>query len=197
MALAPLATVEDLQARGIDTSDVALTGALLASASETIREAAGATILLHTGTVTIPGSDELWLDVPGWAIRSVTAVTIDDTTVDDWKLVGHQLWRAGGWHGSCSPSLVTMTVTQGLDETPADIVDLCCSLVAGGVAAAANDAGAYNPQRGISYERIDDYQYGKTQGADEIVSPMILPDRTRQWLRARFGGSVDVVGSYG
>lgn len=193
MALDPLAVVADLEARGIDVTDAALVDALLASASAAIRDAAGASITSLTATVDVPGTVETWLPVPGWAVRSVDDVLIDGDAVSDWRLVAGRLWRSCGWGAVCAPSVVTITFTQGLTDAPADIVDLCCSLVAAGMAAAAE---GYDPRRSMAYERIDDYQYGLRQGDDEIVSPMELPPRVRASLRSRFGSGVAVTGGY-
>lgn len=188
MALAPLATTADLTAHKIDTSDSETIAALLASASAAVRDAAGCSISRATVTVEVPGTPEQWLTVPGWAVTAVEDVLVDGVSVT-FKKVGGRLWAACGWQPTCDPTNVTMTITEGVEDVPADIVDLVCSLVAGGLAATEE---GYDPRRGMSYERIDDYQYGMTTGADEIVSPMELPERTKQSLAARFGNSAFV-----
>lgn len=193
MALDPLATVADLAARGVDTTDTARVEALLDAASESIRAAAGSTISAVTATVTVPGCPGAWLWLPGFAPRGVSDVSVDTDAVSDWRLVSGRLWRAYGWQSDCGPANVTLTYTQGLDEVPADIVDLCCSLVAAGMAAAAE---GYDPRRSMAYERIDDYQYGLRQGDDEVVSPMDLPPRVRASLASRFGTGVSVTGVF-
>lgn len=200
MALAPLATATDLSARGIDVSDSARTAALLEAASAAVREAAGSPIVGESATISVAGNAGQWLTIPVSPVRSVTAVAIDETTVGDWRLIEGRLWRLLGWQSRllldgqsvAAPSIVTVTLTYGLDAVPADIVDLVCSLVAGGVARAAQ---SYDPNRSLAYERIDDYQRGFRQGDDEIVSPLELPERTRAWLRQRFGGGAYVTGS--
>lgn len=191
MALADLATTADLDALGVDTSDTDLIAALLASASAAVRDAAGCSITSTTGTVTIGGNPSPWLTVPGWAIRSVSAVTIDGEAVTDWKLIDGRLWRAAHWSAVLEPSAVAITYTQGVADTPADIVNLVCSLVASGVARAED---GYDPKRGVSSERIDDYQRSFTRGEDEVVAPMELPESTRSWLASRFGTGVAVTG---
>lgn len=193
MALAPLATTDDLSARGIDISDADRTAALLASASDAVRSAAGCTITSTEATISVGSPDGFWLPVPGWAVRSVADVDIDGTSVTDWRLISGRLWRAAGWRVDCGPSLVTLTYTQGLTETPADIVDLVCSLVAAGMSSAED---GYDPHRGVSSERLDDYQVSFTRGEDEVVSVMELPQRTRAWLASRFAGGAAVTGTY-
>ena len=193
MALVPLATVADLAARGVDTTDTARVEALLDAASSAIREAAGSTISAVTADVTIPGTSQPWLWLPGYAPRDVVDVFVDDDPVSDWRAVSGRLWRACGWQADCGPSNVSLTYTQGLDEVPADIVDLCCSLVAAGMAAAEE---GYDPRRSMAYERIDDYQYGLRQGDAEVLSPIDLPPRVRASLASRFGAGVAVTGSY-
>lgn len=191
MTLADLATTGDLDALGVDTSDATLIAALLASASSAVRDAAGCSITSTTGTVTIGGNPSPWLTVPGWAVTTVSAVTIDGEAVTDWKLIDGRLWRSGWWADSLEPSAVAITYTQGVASAPADIVNLVASLVAAGVARSAD---GYDPMRGVSSERIDDYQRSFTRGDDEVVAPMELPSSTRAWLRSRFGSGVSVTG---
>lgn len=197
MALTPLATAADLDAANVDTSDDVLTEAALAAATDAVRAAAGGvTISRHAGTVDAPGSPEPYLPVPGWAVSDVTDVQINGQPVTGWifqRSTG-RLYRAAGWQPGHEPVDVTMTVTQGLTQVPADIVDLVVALAA----AAMNDAreGSYGSARGLAYERIDDYQQGFRQGDAEIISPVELPERTRQMLAERFGAAAYVTGSY-
>ena len=131
------------------------------------------------------------ITLPGYAVRSVESVLWDGNAVTDWRLRGNRLFRAYGWGGDFDPPEITVTYTQGLDEVPADIVNLVASLVAAGIAASKD---GYDPHRGISSERIDDYQRSFTRGDDEVVAPMELPVSTREWLAKRFGGGVYVTG---
>lgn len=193
MALSSLAVTADLTARGITPSSADLSVALLASASAAIRDAAWCSITSTTGTVTLTGYGARWLKLPGYAITAVSAVVLDDVATTDFRLVDGALYRASGWGIGHEPSFIEVTYTQGLADVPADIVDLTCSLVAAGVARAAD---GYDPMRGISSERIDDYQRSFTRGADEVVAPMELPTATRQWLASRFGNGVAVIGSH-
>ena len=191
MALGSLAVTADLTARGITPSTTELSVALLASASAAIRDAAGCSITQTTGTIVLTGDSSRWLTLPGWAVSAVSAVLIDGAAVTDFTLANGALYRAYGWGDGLEPSFITVTYTQGLTTVPADIVDLTCSLVAAGVARAAD---GYDPMRGVSSERIDDYQRSFTRGADEVVAPMELPASTRVWLAGRFGQGVIVTG---
>ncbi len=196
MALEPLAGVADLRARRIDTTDADRTQTLLTAASASIRDAAGCSITRATSTVRLWTEASRRIELPARPVHTVTAVVLDDVPVTNYKLRGSSLWRDTYWqHPGAIPAELVVTFDHGWDDVPQDIVDLCCSLVAAGLAAAANESGAYNPGRGIAYERVDDYQYGKTQGQDEIISPMELPERTRQALRTRFGTVGAVVGT--
>lgn len=193
MAFASLATTADLEHRGINTEDLDadMVAAILASASAAVRDAAGGPIGATTTTVTVPGTRSEWLTFP-MLITSVDSVTIDGTPVSGWKLRGGQLWRSHGWwpgHGND----ITVAGTFGLGEVPADIVDLVCSLFAAALAATQD---GYDPGRGLSAISIDDYRESYTRGDDEIVNPMHLPDRTRAWLRQRFGGGTYVTGVF-
>ena len=182
----PLATTADLAARGIDTTDTALTDALLASASAAIRDAAGVPISRTTATITLATPAGRRLDLPP-PVQSVDSVAIDGDPVTDWSLVDNSLWRVRPWtRPGDIPKPVTVTLTFGLSEVPADIVDLVCNLVAAGLAHAE---GGYASSVGKVSERIDDYSVQYAQGADAVVSPMELPERTRRMLARRFGGS--------
>jgi hypothetical protein len=197
VALAPLAAKADLDARGIDTSDWSRSSALLASASSAVREAAGSQITKTTSTVTIWTEPTRRLDLPSRPVHSVTSVTLDGVVLVqdvDYFVRGSGLWRNCYWQGRNEvPGEVVVTFTHGLDEVPADLVDLVCSLVAAGTVAAED---GYDPKRGVTNERVDDYAQGRATGADEVVSPMLLPERTQAWLRNRFGGGTVVVGTY-
>lgn len=189
-----LADWTDLEHRRVDTTThPELIDALLDAASASVTDAAGGHIAPVTeSTITLPGGCGQWLDLPVYAPRAVTGVLLDEVPVTGWRMVGGSLWRAAGWHvgwAGDAPSVVTVTLTHGLDRAPADVVDLVCSLVAAGLAEAED---GYDPQRKVSYVRIDDYGYGLRQGTNEVVSPMLLPEGTRQWLRARFTGGVHV-----
>lgn len=191
--LDPLATETDLSDRGITIPDGADVDALLASASASIRDAAGVAISRAESVITLMGDVDAWLPLPVSPVRAVTAVSVDGTTVADWKLREGRLWRSCGWQPTCEPSEVTMTVDHGYDDVPADIIDLCCSLVA---SAAASTEDGYASQRGLVSVAIDDYREGYAKGDEEVINPMELPKRTRDWLCERFGTTVHVVGTY-
>lgn len=193
MALAPLAVAADLSARGIDVTDTALVDAMLAAASEAIRDAAGAPISQTTSTVTIPGRDGAWLDLPGQPVTSVASVDLDGVAVTDHKFIGGRLWRRCGWNTyPCEPSAVTVTMTHGFVEVPADIVQLVCDFAIAGML--TKDAGATAGVVSES-ESIDDYTTSKqyAQGSDSTASVMEVPERTARMLAARFGGGAYVV----
>lgn len=192
MALDPLATVADLSAYSVDTTNMALVTALLASVSEAVREAAGSPISSVTSTITLTGSRERWLALPGGPVTAVTAVSLDGEPVADWRLRDGRLWRRCGWQGWCEPSEVDVTYTHGLAVVPADIVRLVCMYVAAGVA----QGGSGYDSRNKAYERIDDYQVGFLQGGDEVVDHTELTQRTKDDLAARFGGGAYVTGDY-
>lgn len=193
MAPEPLATVADLSALGIDTTDTALVGSLLASVSAAVREAAGVMISRATSTIRLEGTREQWLALPGAPVVAVTAVELDGTAVNDHRVVGGRLWRPGGWQSTYAPSEVRVTLTHGYDPVPADIVKMVCTFVAAGVHEVTEGIGS---NRGKSSERADDYQISFTRGEDEIVDMTELPQRTKDALRARFSGAVAVTGTY-
>ena len=130
MALAPLASVADLEARGlaVDASEAAVVNVYLGVASAAVREAAGSAITRTTSTLTLEGGPGQRMTLPGPPIVSVDAVTVDGRTVSGWRLVSGRLWRAAGWSGR-EPSEVEVTYTHGLVDVPDDIVDLVLSLI--------------------------------------------------------------------
>ncbi|MEU1194927.1 hypothetical protein ABZ446_01730 [Streptomyces sp. NPDC005813] len=196
MALDPLATVVDLEARGlaVDPSETAIVYAYLYVASVAVREAAGTPISQTTSTVTLEGSDGQWLTLPGLPISSVLSVEVDGVPVTDWRLRSQRLWRAAGWTGCDGPSEVEVTQIHGLPEPPADIVDLVCRMVAGALKAQrSQEDGTGLDAQVITSERIGDYAV--TYGGDGRVSEMDLPQYWRERLEARFGGGAQMLRS--
>lgn len=185
----PLATVSDLEIRGIDIPDTALVETLLASASAAVRDAAGTVITETTATVALPTPQGRRLQLPG-PVQTVESVRLNGEEITDWVVRGDSLWRSRWQCRGDIPGEVEVTLTFGLLDVPEDIVDLVCSLVGAGVARAAD---GYEAKHGITSERIDDYSVQYTQGADAVVTPMELPARTRRWLASRFGGGVAMV----
>lgn len=136
------------------------------------------------------GWGEQLLDLPGQPIQSVATVTLDGDTVTDFKLANDRLWRARGWGDGCEPSVVVVTLTHGLPEVPADIVELVCNLASVGMSAAASET-TVDPR--VVMERIDDYSVQFAQGGEAVASAMELPSGTRRRLRGRFGGTAAVI----
>lgn len=189
MALAPLATVADLQARGvtIDPAEVGFVTLSLDVASTLVREAAGSPISQTTSVVTLEGQPGQRLRLPGLPVQSVSSITLDGTPVTDWYLTSGAPFRAAGWHPRCEPSTVEVTYVHGLPTVPADIVDLVCRLA--GQELAAFRAGE-TASRAVQSERIGDYQ---VTYADSESGTMTLTDFQRERLAARFGGGVGSV----
>lgn len=196
MALAALATVADLTARGltVDASETSLVGVYLEVASAAVREAAGVPISETTSTVDLEGVPTQWLHLPGPPVTAVDTVELDGEAVTDWRLRSGQLWRAGGWSPGCEPSEVTVTYTHGLPSVPADIVDLVCRIAAATLLAwRAETDGSGLAARDVRAERIGDYSV--TYGDDGRITEMELPDYLRERLAARFGGGAALLRS--
>ena len=192
--MTPLIVATDLQARGIDTTNSTRIAALIAAATDAINAAAGCPILASQVTFSRGGVREQWLPLDMQPVRSVTSVKLDDVAVSDFRVIDGRLWRACGWQPTVEPSVVEVTGMFGYDTVPADIVDLACALVAGALAS-AEDAN-YDPERGITTVRIDDYSDTRATGGEEIISPMQLTDATRAWLRSRFSTQSYVIGAF-
>lgn len=196
MALDPLATVDDLEARGftVEASETSIATTYLRIASAAVREAAGVPISRTTSTITLEGARGQWLRLPGLPIVSVASVSIDGVAVTDYLLRSERLWRACGWTG-CEPSEVQVTQTHGLLEVPEDIVDLVCRMAASGIDASRSEEGgtALATSKEVTSERLGDWAV--TYGADGRITEMDLPQYWRERLQARFGGGIDALRS--
>ncbi|MEU9839739.1 hypothetical protein AB0C69_11015 [Actinomadura sp. NPDC048032] len=199
MALPPLATTDDLDARTITWDDQRLAETYLAVASAAVRDAAGVPISQTTSTVPLFGDGGQWLRLPGPPVVSVASVVLDGDALipgEDWALVDGFLFRMCGWTvDGPQPKAFEVTYTHGLPDVPADVVDLVCRMAGAAIKLAEQDEGGAGlvVDRIVS-ERLGDYAvtYDKAAGATE----MELSDRTRDRLRARFGGgSAAMVGT--
>lgn len=196
MALDPLATQADLEARGltVDPSETEFVGVSLDVASTAVREAAGSPISETTSTITLEGEPGQWLTLPGLPVSAVATVELDGVAITDWRLRSQRLWRAVGWTGCDGPSEVEVTQTHGLATVPSDIVDLVCRMVAGALKAQRSEEdGTGLATEVITSERIGDYAV--TFGGDGRVSEMDLPQYWRERLEARFGGGMQLLRS--
>lgn len=196
MALEPLATVDDLEARGltVDASETDIVGVYLGVASAAVREAAGTAISRTTSTVMLEGAHGQWLTLPGAPIESVDAVSVDGRAVTGWRLVSGRLWLASGWSG-CDPSEVEVTYTHGLVDVPEDIVDLVCRMTAAALVVYRSEDGGTGlaADKEITSERLGDWSV--TYGSDGRITEMDLPQYWRERLAARFGNSFTVLRS--
>lgn len=188
MTLAPLATTADLFNRDISDANE---DTALAVASSMIRDAAGCAISEQTSTVTVTGSRANLLALPG-PVTSVTSVTIGGETVDseNYEVLPNGLWRSCGWTHRRRPAQVTVTFTHGLATVPDDIVDLTCQLAKAWLNHANAGGGS---MAGVQSVGIDDARESYTAEAAGQVSPVFIPEATRQWLSRRFSGGIAVV----
>lgn len=182
MPLDSLAVPADLPSAWADHDD-AQTALDVASAA--IRDAAGGPISAFTGTVSTvaPGGNKVGLPAP---VTDVTEVTLDGDVVaaTDYRNLGDGLWRRCGW--GCDHAPITVEATFGLPEVPADIVDLCVQLA---VAWLLHRTAGGGSTAGLKSVKLDDAAESYTDEAAGQVSPVFIPDSTRRWLAARFGGS--------
>ncbi len=178
MALDPLATSADLPLAWRTNLDA---DKALAIASSAIRDAAGSAITATTGTVIVNGGRANLLTLPG-PVRAVTSVLVDGNAVTDFEVLPNGLWRHCGWgHG---PVPVSVTYTSGLDEVPPDIVDLCAQLAATWLQHQSEGGGS---TAGLASVGLDDAREAYTTEAAGQISPVFIPQITRDWLRSRFG----------
>ena len=180
----------------VDASETATVNELIASASSAITSAAGTGILAATSTIEVLGLEERLLNLPGAPVRRVDEVLADGTLIDPstYRVTSNGIFRAQGW--ACGRDLPNLRITyfHGFDEVPNDIKTLCVSMVIAGLIASRE--GGWDLQNGrMSSIGIDDYReaYATSGEGIEQVTPMDLPERTRNRLRKRFGGGVSVV----
>lgn len=201
MALSPLATVADLEARGVTVADGAeatAVAAFLDTASAIVRDAAGGPISETTGTVVLKGTSDAYLYLPSRPVTNVASVTdFDGNPITDYRLVDSALVRRCGWT-TCHPwvELVNVTYTAGYATVPADVVDLVCRLAARQLVAYRESGdGTGMADRLLMQERIGDYSVMYAAGAtDTSFSDIELPKYLRDRLSARYGcGSAVVV----
>lgn len=193
MALSPLASTADLEARGVtvDASEADAVAALLDVASTVVRDAAGSPISQTTSTIVLEGTPTQRLHLPGQPVQSVASVAIDGQEVEDWRLASGALFRAAGWGSTLCPSSVEVTYTHGLAEVPADIVDIVCRLVGQALVSFRESPEAALSARPVIQERIGDYSVTYSYSPD--FSPMELPKYLRARLAARFGNAAGTV----
>lgn len=193
MALTPLATVADLEARGVtvDASEADAVATFLDVASTVVRDAAGSPISQTTSTVVLEGGPAQRLRLPGQPVQSVASVAVDGLPVDDWKLTSGALFRAAGWGPAYDPCDVEVTYTHGLATVPADVVDIVCRLVGQELMSFRESPETALSARPVIQERIGDYSVTYSQTPD--FSPMELPKYLRARLAARFGSGAGVV----
>ena len=186
MALTPLADTTDLPTAWQAHAHAAR--ALLV-ASAAVRDAAGVAISEETSTVVVTGGWGNLLGLPG-PVTAVASVLLDGDAVDadDYEVLPNGLWRHCGW--GRAPVPVTVTYTHGLATIPVDIVDLVCQLAIAWLNHMTEGGGS---TAGLTSARIDDASESYSDESAGQVSPVYIPDVTRQWLARRFGGGVEVV----
>lgn len=186
MALDSLADVADLPSAWQANAD-AQTALDVASAA--IRDAAGSAIGVLTSVITVTGGTSRLLRLPG-PVGAVTAVLVDGDAVTDYTVLPEGLWRHCGWTNGCGPVVVTVSLTHGLVAVPADVVDLCVQLAVAWLAHTEEGGGS---TAGLTSVKLDDAAESYSDESAGQVSPVYIPDVTRRWLAARFGGGVAVV----
>lgn len=188
MTLSPLATIADLEARGVTvtTDETGAVNTFLDVASAIVREAAGSPISSVTSTVTLEGVRDARLHLPSRPVTDVDTVLLDGNPVVDYTLTGNALWHPCGWQRGHQPSSVVVAYTAGYATVPADVVDIVCRLAARAlVSFRSTPDGTGIADRTPLQERIGDYSatYSYTAQFSDVELPQYIRDR----LSARFG----------
>lgn len=173
-----------------------MVGVFLDEASAAVREAAGVPISETTSTVSLAGTCDRWLRLPGPPVTAVASVEIDGAAVTDWKLGDGLLWRRRGWQPSDEPVRVTVEQTHGLPEVPVDIVGMVCALVGMAlrlVHSSADGAGASPLPQDVVSVGIDDYRVAFKQDGNRNLTVFTIPERVQRALKARFGGGASMM----
>jgi len=189
MALAPLATVADIEVRGVAVApaEVAVTEVYLAAASSLVRDAAGCPISEEISTLSLEGHAGTRLVLPGQPVTAVSDVALDGVAVTDYRLTNGALWRSQGWAAHVAPATVELTMTHGLPDVPADIVEMVCRMATQALLAFREGDPA---QRRVDSERIGDYS---VEYSDAETGVMALTDVQTRKLAARFGNTAAMV----
>ena len=166
----------------------ALASRLISSASAAVIDAAQSPILETRSTVEVTAMPAKILRLPGLPISEVHSVTVDGVAVTGWVQIEAGVHLAEGWSRN-GLERVTVDYTHGLRSVPEDIKDLVVRMVLAGLIAAEDGADGLALSNGrISSLAVDDYKEAYATGAEvEAVTEMSLPERTRDWLAARFG----------
>lgn len=186
VALATLAVAADLSPHDAAYTPGKVERAL-AVASAAVRDAAGVSISTLTSTVKVSAPGGRLLTLPG-PVTAIASVSVGGSAVTDYVPQPNGVYRHGGW-GS-QPVEVTVEYTHGLPAVPVDIVDLTTQLA---IAWLKHDAEGGGSTAGLQSVAIDDAKEGYTDEAAGQVSPVFIPEITRQWLARRFGGGGAVV----
>lgn len=186
MALSDLAVSTDLPAVWQDNADA---DRAIEVASASVRDAAGVSITEETSTVVVNAGRGNLLGLPG-PVTAVASVLVDGDALsaDAYEVLPNGLWSHCGW--GLRPVPVTVTYTHGLTVVPADITDLVCQLA---VAWLQHRTAGGGSVAGLKSVRLDDAAEAYTDEAAGQVSPVFIPEVTRQWLARRFGGGAEVV----
>ena len=184
----PLATIADLEARGVtvEAGETAPVNTYLAVASAHVRAAAGSPISEVTSTVELEGRGAR-LRLPGQPVTAVSALSEDGVALSDYKLLGGALARSCGF---AEGALYEVTYTHGLPAVPEDIVDLVCRMAGQALLKFRESPETALTDKPKIQERIGDYSV--TYGYSVTYSDMDLPKYLRDQLRARFGGGASL-----
>lgn len=185
MTLTPLATSADLLVRGFAGDSPEREEVALRVASAAVRDAANAVIGEVTSTLTLNALHDTFLPLPG-PVTGITSVTVNGVAVTAYEVEPDGLTLNCGWGAGA----IEVTFTHGLATVPDDVVDLTCTLAKSWLDHTDQGGGS---TAGLKSVRLDDAAEGYTDEAAGQVSPVFIPEITRHWLAARFGGGATVV----
>lgn len=184
-----LATQADLEALLQTTLPAATATLILEAATAVVQAAAGQRLIaVVDDEIELPGTGDVWLQLPERPVTAVSSASIDGTALTfgaDLRVSGSALWRRTGW-AACSwePSSITVVYSHGY---AAD--DQALQLARSAVLGIARTAAA-NPS-GATQVAIDDYRaaYESTAAAME-ASPALRAALRKQY--GRKGGLVRI-----
>lgn len=182
-----LCTPADLASRLQQDLDTATATLLVECATAVIQECTGQRIVDLTDTAVIdidPWTNDYYLDLPQFPVRSVSAVVLDGNTITDWILRSQRLWRVNGWMMTTFPSQVKVTYAHGY-LAGSQYLQLARN------AALSLATGAYvNPDAATSV-KIDDYATAYESMAGRMEASPYL----REALKNAYGQSAYVTSS--
>lgn len=182
-----LASLLKLTYASLSVAEQATMTLLVECATAVVQECAGQRIVDLTDTAVIdidPWTNDYYLDLPQFPVRSVSQVVLDGNTITDWLLRNQRLWRVNGWMMTTFPSQVKVTYTHGYSAGSQYLQMARKSVL-------SLAAGGYPNPDGATSVKIDDY----AATYEAMAARMEESPHLREALKNAYGQSAYVTSS--